>query len=428
VVSQKEGTVMIIGKASSKMYVEQVKGSYKHSSYVVPLEHARSIDEDLYGMPLVEDAYQSVFSLDSSINDLVKESGSIRGYDGVVYTDYIHWDFDSDVDLSSALRDAVELLDRLVEIGIDIDMSCRICYSGRKGAHIFLLSEDIKKISGQNDTNAIVKHVAENLATGLSSFDTSVYDKTRIIRVTNSLHGKSHLYKIPLSYSEIRSLSSSDIMQMAEKQREFEQCDELSSCEYIQQLIEEYGKGNEDKKRKPSVAKGTVLSGILEGFGGGERNRGLTSLAGMLHSKDISEDIIRGLVMAINDKGSDPLPLEDIDTIVRSVSRYKINEQYIETSSSDIVTVEEAYRKWKGLKLKLKQAGESISTGYPTIDKALATFDPGKVMLIAAKQGVGKTLLGMHLGNSIAKSTGGTCLFSSLEMPSTAVFYSMMYV
>jgi len=45
------------------------------------------------------------------------------------------------------------------------------------------------------------------------------------------------------------------------------------------------------------------------------------------------------------------------------------------------------------------------------------------VTLIAAKQGVGKTAVGMQLGNSIAESLDGVCLFTSLEMPSPAIFY-----
>ena len=102
-----------------KRYVEQSKG-YKHSSYIVELDDGcRAIDEDLFGIPLVQGAFQSVFSLDKSVKELVDSTGSISGYCGVCHTDYIHWDFDSDVDLSKSIGDAKKLCERMESMGID---------------------------------------------------------------------------------------------------------------------------------------------------------------------------------------------------------------------------------------------------------------------------------------------------------------------
>lgn len=120
-------------KAIEKKYCEQVVGgAMNRGGYVVDCEHEWSIDYDLYGTPLMGDSYCSAFTFGSELKEFMDKNKTIKGYDGSVLTGYIHFDFDSDVDVSSSQRDVVELLSRLEEIGIDVDASCRIYFSGEQ--------------------------------------------------------------------------------------------------------------------------------------------------------------------------------------------------------------------------------------------------------------------------------------------------------
>ena len=53
------------------------------------------------------------------------------------------------------------------------------------------------------------------------------------------------------------------------------------------------------------------------------RNDGLTSLCGLLHSRGVPGDIVRALVTITNERNKVPLPESEVNTICNSVSRYQ---------------------------------------------------------------------------------------------------------
>jgi KaiC/GvpD/RAD55 family RecA-like ATPase len=370
----------------------------------------------------MSDAYTSVFTYQEEMNEHIKVAGTVRGYDGPVYTGYVHFDFDSDIDVTRAQKDTVELLDRMELFSIDVEKSCKIHFSGKKGFHVILYSKDIELISGRNDTNAIVKHVASKMAEGLKCFDSTPYDKTRLIRATNSLHGKSDMYKIPLTFKEIKTMMSSEIMSLARTQRDLKFETEPCSSQYIYEIIKDY-EDNGSEKRQSTTSKSGLLLGLRDGFSSGERNSGLASVAGMLHSRGLSDDLVLEYTALANTRNDPPLPDIDVETIVRSVTRYKIDQKYIPEKDEDIKTMKDAYDTWRRQKLLIRDRGLRLSSGFGRMDKGLYSFDEGKVMMIAARPGVGKTLMGMQVANTMATSLGGKVLFSSLEMQSSAIFY-----
>jgi KaiC/GvpD/RAD55 family RecA-like ATPase len=275
-------------------------------------------------------------------------------------------------------------------------------------------------VSGQANTHEIVKYVCADIAKGLPSFDESVYDRTRILRCQNSLHGKSDRYKIPLTYKELLDNMPGDIYKLAQFQKEADWVDEYSDCEYIFQTIQEYVTNEDQDRRKPSIAGDSLLAGISTGFGGtGERNNYFTSYAGVLHSKGLSDGFILETITGLNNNSDDPLPQRDLETIVESISKYKVDEEYTPITDTDFKSMTDAYEDWK----RLKASRCDIDVGYELISKELYTFDPGKVMYVAARPGIGKTLLGMQMVNNMANYLDQKALFFSLEMTSSAIFY-----
>lgn len=379
-----------------------------------------SIDFDMFGIPFVQDAYHSVYKFDSEFKELLDTQHSVRGFNGRVYTSMFHWDMDDSDSLGNARRDTIELVDRLMEIGVE-ESNLRCYFSGRKGFHVFLLSNDIEQYNGNANTNEYIKYVCSHLAKGLKSFDESVYDKTRIIRCANSFHSKGLCYKIPITVDELNSMLEVQLLELAKGMRELDVFEEYSSLEYIQTLLSEYSEeaNSPDYRRKPKVDGGTLVEGIYNGFEDGNRNVGLTSLAGLLHSRNITDSVVHAICTAVNNQSDSPMEESDIKTIVESVSKYKINEDFKPPEKSEILTMKEAAERWR----YSKRNRQKIETGFEALDKELYTFDAGKVLMIAARSGIGKTSLGMQLANNLACNLGGEALFASLEMSSSAIFY-----
>jgi len=409
------------GGTSEKFYCEQVvNGARNRRGNYSEVKGKLSVDFDLFGTPMMVDAYHSVFVFDSEFKDHMDNTKSVRGFAGRVYSNMFHWDMDDPDSLEGALKDTRELVERLHDIGISND-SLRLYFSGNKGFHLFLLSDDLEDVTGNANTNGYIKYVCSDLAKGLSSFDDSVYDKTRIIRCANSLHGKSDKYKIPLDISELFTLNSGDIYKLASKQREIEWFDEYCSSDYIIECLGEYSveEAESGGRRKPKLDGSTLVQGIYDGFEDGGRNTGLTSLAGLLHSRNITDSVVRAICSSVNNQSTKPLKESALDTIVESVSKYKINDDFVPPEKSEILTMKEAAKRWRFS----KRNRQKIETGFGALDKELYTFDNGKVLMIAARSGIGKTSLGMQLANNLADNLGGEALFASLEMSSSAIFY-----
>lgn len=411
-----------LGSSEPKYYAEQVVGGARNRrGNCSELNGDLTVDFDLVDTLLVVDAYHSVFAFDETFRDHLAKTHSVRNFKGRLYTKMFHWDMDDAASLDNSQRDTIELIDRLFDIGVE-ESNLRIYFSGNKGFHIFLLSKDLESVTGNANTNLYVKHFCSEIAVGLESFDESVYDRTRIIRCANSLHGKSDRYKIPISLGELRSMKSGEMYELAKHQRDWEWEDEYCSLEYIQASLGEYGRNGEEdnRKRKPKVNGDSLISGISSGFGDtGERNNYFTSYAGVLHSKGLSDGFILETLIGLNNNSDNPLKLRDLETIVDSVSKYKVSEDFTPIQDNDFKSMADCHEDWK----KLKRSRVDIDIGFDLISKELYTFDPGKVMYLAARPSIGKTLLGMQSLNNISTSLGQKGLFFSLEMTSSAIFY-----
>src|SRR5690606_31211014 len=57
-----------------------------------------------------------------------------------------------------------------------------------------------------------------------------------------------------------------------------------------------------------------------------------------------------------------------------------------------------------------------VPTGFPTLDDMTAGFQPGQLIVVAARPGMGKSALALHMARRIAESTGDPVVFESYEM------------
>jgi len=159
-----------------------------------------------------KDYYLSIFKYNEDQKKIAEKSGSVKSIKDVV-TSTLVWDFDSEKDVEKARKDTLELGKRLVE-EYNVDPDIIYCYtSGNKGFHVVVPIN--KEIAPEQFKQAIT-----TVAKGLETFDPSVSDHARILRLEHTKHPKSGLYKIPLHLAEIEELTADKIKELAKNDRD----------------------------------------------------------------------------------------------------------------------------------------------------------------------------------------------------------------
>lgn len=158
------------------------------------------------------DYYLSLFQYTNNHKEEFSKKGSVAGLKDTT-TETLYFDFDKKDNVDLAKADAIDLAKTLVErYNIDPD-NIKAYFSGYKGFGIEIKLD--KRI-----TNQQFKAAVGRLAGHYKTFDHVVSDANRIIRITNTKHPISGLYKIPLHLYELDELSVNEIKELAKTTRE----------------------------------------------------------------------------------------------------------------------------------------------------------------------------------------------------------------
>jgi len=177
---------------------------------LVPLDSVNAVEKikNVIKNNSDSDWYTSLYYYNEEAKTYFDKNQSIKGYSGTALTNKLFFDIDYENDLEQAKKDAIEVLNRLIRKGVGVRTSAIVYFSGNKGFHIEL------PISTELKPNEL-KIICSNIAKGLKSFDPAVYDTVRLVRLTNTKHQKSGLYKICMSASKFYESSIEDIKEMA---------------------------------------------------------------------------------------------------------------------------------------------------------------------------------------------------------------------
>lgn len=154
-----------------------------------------------------KDHYISIYKFNENHKKHFEEVNSISGIRDTL-TDQLVWDFDHK-DFEIVRKETIDLIGRLNELNIDTE-NIKIYYSGNKGTHVLIdLDKDI--------TPQEFKAATQKIADGLISYDSTVSNATRCLRIENTRHQKTNLYKVELNYDELVEWKLEDIQGLAKE-------------------------------------------------------------------------------------------------------------------------------------------------------------------------------------------------------------------
>ncbi len=148
---------------------------------------------------------------------------SVSGYEGKAWAPYLPIDLDHP-ELTPALDAARRLSDWFFETWQVDAAALQIYFSGAKGFHLMLDSRVFGRVASSRSLpmifDSLRRHLAQELPEPLrATIDLTIKDRMRLLRLPNTIHEKSQLYKIILSADELRNCDAGQIRELAKQPR-----------------------------------------------------------------------------------------------------------------------------------------------------------------------------------------------------------------
>jgi len=170
------------------------------------------IDYKRLGSPEgLKDAYMTYFRYNDEMVEHFNKNKTVAKFKGSAWSEWLPIDIDSE-DLEESQMYLTTIIQRLADYGID-ENTCRFYFSGNAGFHVMIPSAYFGAVPSE-DIGKRFKRIAYLLSEGVE-IDSSIYDKTRLFRLPNTINTKSGLYKVELYPFEAMSMSIKDIQHKA---------------------------------------------------------------------------------------------------------------------------------------------------------------------------------------------------------------------
>ena len=199
-------------------------------------------------------------------------------------------------------------------------------FSGSKGVH-GIIEPEVLDIIPHKHLHIIYRRLAELVIemTGVTTLDLRVYDARRLFRVPLTRHGKTNLFKIPLTLTDTQLLTYNEICQMAQKPIT-RHCYENVSIHtrtriMIQLLIKETARIEEQKLKRlrehnTSINVNTedipcVQKMLMEGGRQGKRNESAAALASHFRQTGMDIDTTVAIIIDWAQLKCDPPIIDD---------------------------------------------------------------------------------------------------------------------
>lgn len=394
------------------------------------------------------DWYTSLFQYNETHKKLIEERGSFKGIEDTT-TNRLFFDIDSK-DLDIAKTEAVKLIGRLIDDGIDVD-SIKAFFTGKKG---FSLEVEITERITPEQFKTIIK----TLATDFPNLDTKITDPVRIVRVPNTKH-QSGLFKIPLTLEEMEFSTIDQIKTLAVAPRNLD-------LQFTKSKLPDSYKKLSIKKEKPKVTQtNTEIDwvnkpkewrnckwSLLQGnFKGGERHHALTVIAATCRGLGYDRETAYYMCKSAIKKQAKRHNQEEFSTdeiwenILESIyspswkgGQYSCqNDIWLgevceglgehsctkdKNGLASTIQIQQAYTLFKDYAGNIDKL--TIKSGIQPLDTNLR-MTIGMLVGLVAPAGVGKTSISLQVLNEMSKQ-GELSLFCSFDMFHALVFQKLV--
>jgi len=179
-----------------------------------------------------EECYASIFRFSADVLRYLAEHRvdgrpSIAGYDGPVAAPFLPFDIDAHAP-GSALTEALEVARRTHDLLVDRwqvpPAAVHVYFSGARGFHILLDTRAAGRVVPARSLHRVFVRVRLAVLQELPDaarplFDLGIGDKVRLLRLPNTRHAGSGLFKIALSAAELHAASADEIRALARTPR-----------------------------------------------------------------------------------------------------------------------------------------------------------------------------------------------------------------
>ena len=279
---------------------------------------------------------------------------TIAGYEGKVRAPFLPIDLDHPV-LAPAQEAARYLSSFLLERWQVDPNAIQIYFSGAKGFHLMLDTRVFGKVLPSKNLPLIFDSLRRHLALEIpepfrNTMDLAIKDRLRLLRLPNTIHEKSKLYKVSLSLDELRRFSPGEIRHTAQTLRALTVTDEtgfLSRADVKEnpaaaQLFQQVRRQLKKLTRKPFAYRFrrpadlaqlkfhcAALQKIWQShIEPGYRNNCAIRLASGLRLLGLTEDEANEKLFEWNERNTIGLPSDELQSVVRSAYQHRFPYRY----------------------------------------------------------------------------------------------------
>lgn len=405
-------------------YVELIEGGLHNRNKIVTTNEIKNITGT--------DCYRSLFIYTKELQDYVKQTGSVAKYSGYHSADAIIVDFDGDIKNDfNQVRKEVHKFIEFLNHHYDVDpKSLYIAFSGNKGFHVVIPVQVIGGIPDfREDFYQLYKEFVGHVTEGFRFVDLSIYNPMRVMRIVNTKHSESGLYKIPISFTELKN-QNFNVHETAKHTRNLDdrlppsEIEESRGLKSIWDNLSKLYDIDEIKKDQKIAHDSEFQQALKKPASTGGRHEALSKIAGYLIDKNVGFDQAYAMLQLWDEKNDPPLGDRlkvDLKGMYNSYWDRRPQAEVDEATPIENLIVcgggyTDAYNKHIA---RISKFGR-IKFGYDVIDDPIRGMIGGEVGVIAGKTSVGKSALAQNIGlnnNDIGRRT----LFFSLEMPIATV-------
>lgn len=435
--------------------VDYARGDVRARNNVVEIREAITDSRDAGA----HNSYITVYRFDRRYHEHVQRTGSVSGYGGPVFADYLPFDVDRDGDLAGAQRAAIKIAVTIHDVYDVRHDQLRYFFSGSKGYHILLPTS----LMGSVEPSPHLPLAFRTMALGVAdlageTIDGKIYDANRLFRLADTQHAATRLWKVELTWAEFSELGGEQHRELAREPRHMKWLPH--DLEPIDALAEYFAKHITEAEARPARIAGRLGDGIAKSlalalsasYSKGQRHQVVLAFAGYAAKRHLpreaalcaieelaaNDDELDDRLRAVEDtydrvrQGSDVKGYSDLAALVAAEDLASLRDLLgdksaaIASAPAHVAPVrgsmEHVYDADRAGDAYLRYARElshrRITTGIPSIDRRLRGLMPGTVTTLVAKARVGKSLFAQTVRRNVGRTVQEGCsVFFSLEMP-----------